>query len=847
MNIIEKCQSIKNLIFLNIDKFIIKEDDFFNREETENYKLFKGLVDKKLLSTKQEQEYSYISQTMKIILPLQIKIQSSELIYKDIIVFFQENNEKLKEELKNRFLYIFEKQNENQVNEYFEDIKKKINEIKMTKENLEITLKFFSDYLNDSHKGDIDKIENLIDKIKNSSINLFYEQKTKNEIKSFEKYFDKAKSVINRQKSIFFNETYKYYKTYANKSDKELLELVKKEFKNFKYLFNENKINKIDNNLLIKCLRPFLKKGENEIKKELEIIIDILDIRDVKNNNEILKDLLYILNREYISNTVLAIRLFIKITKCKRTDFSQGIEDIIEKLKEKKDIVINIGKCKKMLNELNLNIDEKDNTYIDILINLKEKPDTIQYLFKTTTEDCNNLRDLATQDENSFVLVNDILELEKCIEFFKNLGKLEEMKTKNDKEIINKLKKNVQKKKDISISIKKFVNNYDQIKMLKFSLNQTDVLRNQIQSILNESTFTLSNSQNTFKWYCIIENQTNQYNKDYLISLRERVQLSKKITDDYKYFMERIEEIFNISNILEEIYKKGYPKNIVVNVNIKKNNNIKDIKKYYIINYEYMTDNKSELSYNEIVNNLKNIFFILKEKQMNAYIKKPLIRYIYGCQFNYLYNFFYNNDKTINHFLKYITNDLYQIEVDNFKPEEKDDIIESNINNYENYIKKLLENNNLNLKKIYDNTFIKQINNNEKYQGIFIYNCEILEKDLYQIYKYMTGYNPIAQNILICNKDITIEEIESFLYRSILCEFNSCFIMAGIELLDTDQKEYVIDLLNKFFPKGDEKINSCLILLYTSKSSDIYKSLDIQKYKKILNLKIYMIIQLLNK
>lgn len=60
--------------------------------------------------------------------------------------------------------------------------------------------------------------------------------------------------------------------------------------------------------------------------------------------------------------------------------------------------------------------------------------------------------------------------------------------------------------------------------------------------------------------------------------------------------------------------------------------------------------------------------------------------------------------------------------------------------------------------------------------------------------------------------------------------------MAGIELLDTDQKAYVIDLLNKFFPKGNEKINSCLILLYTSKSSDIYKSLDIQKYRKILNL-----------
>ena len=112
-----------------------------------------------------------------------------------------------------------------------------------------------------------------------------------------------------------------------------------------------------------------------------------------------------------------------------------------------------------------------------------------------------------------------------------------------------------------------------------------------------------------------------------------------------------------------------------------------------------------------------------------------------------------------------------------------------------------------------------------------------MEKNLFQIYKYLTGNNPIAQNVLLCNKDITKEEISSFLYRAIYCEFNSCFIVAGIELLNNDQKTYIIDLLNIFFPKGDEKINSCLIFLYTTKSSDIYKNLETKKYKKILDLK----------
>ena len=101
----------------------------------------------------------------------------------------------------------------------------------------------------------------------------------------------------------------------------------------------------------------------------------------------------------------------------------------------------------------------------------------------------------------------------------------------------------------------------------------------------------------------------------------------------------------------------------------------------------------------------------------------------------------------------------------------------------------------------------------------------------------MTGNNPIAQNVLLCNKNTTKEKITAFLYRAILCEFNSCFIVGRVELLNNDQKNYLIKLLNSFFEKGNEVINSCLIFLYTTKNSDIYKNLDSQKYKKILILK----------
>ena len=405
------------------------------------------------------------------------------------------------------------------------------------------------------------------------------------------------------------------------------------------------------------------------------------------------------------------------------TNFSGEIENIIEILKKENEIK-EIGKCKKKLNDLNINIDEKDNPFFDILINLSENLGSISFLFRTTIDDCASLQELASQNENSHVLVNDILELQKCIEFFNNVGKFDELKKKSDKEIINILKENAQNQKDISIYIKNYVNNYIQIKLLKSSFNQSEVLQYKIEAILKESIFYLSNSKENMKYFC----NDKKYMKEDLISLRERVHLSKKITKEYKYFIEKAEEIITISNLLQLIYNKGYPEIIQIQINFENINNI-DIEKYYKCNYFYIIiKDKINTNYKEIFKNLNNIIIILKTKHLNSYIKKPLLRYIYGIQFTYLNEFFVHHIKDINHFLKYITNDLYQKEI-NFEAEQKGEIIERNINNCEKYIKELFEKNNLKLKEIYKNTIIKQVNNNEKYQGIYIYLTVKLEKE----------------------------------------------------------------------------------------------------------------------
>ena len=528
------------------------------------------------------------------------------------------------------------------------------------------------------------------------------------------------------------------------------------------------------------------------------------------------------------------------VIRPKTTKFGENIKYISENLRNKNDIKT-IEICNEKLNEININIKEKNQIFIDILLALKQKPDSIKYLFNTTIEDCYNLQELASQNEECFVSINNILDLEKCIEFFQKLGKIEDLQNKQDKEIIEQLKEISNQNKDILIFVKNLITNFNQIKTLKLTLNKSEALENKIYSIFNGAFFHLSNSkEDSFK--CVYqEKDTNQNNKDLFLnkeelkSLKERAQLSKKKTGDYIKFIEKVTEIINISNILEEIYEKGYPLDLFVEINlsitINQNKEIYDNTRY---NYNINTNSQN---YKEIMNELNKILIDLKEKQIIAYTKKPLIRYIYGPQFNYLHNYLNNGAYNIKPFLKYFTNDLYKLDDDDLFKEYEGDIIQDNINNCEKYLNGILKINNIDLKTIYQNTIIKQFDNNVKYQGIYLYCYEKLEKDLYQIYKYLTGNNPIAQNILICSNDKTSEEITSFLYRAILCEFNSCFFVAGIELLNDIQKSLLIQLMDKFFPKGDEKINSCLIFLYIDKSSDIFKNLDKKKYTKILMLK----------
>ena len=843
--LIKNCQKLRGDIFTKINKFIIKEEDFLKIEENENLKFFKGLVNEKLLEKANQYKGAvYISKAFMAISGLEAKIESYDIKYSDLILYFQdETNTKVEEILKDRLNYIYISE-EDKAKKMFDKLKKKFQEIKEIIKELDLLCRDFSDFFFNSHKEDIKKIAEICIHLKADSLN-YFDNNCKNDYDNYKKYLKDAEIRNKKKKSKFYLEIFETEGKISNeKNEIEVLNETEKKFNELKVLFEKDGINKIDPKFLENYLRPFRNNNENlesEVEKEIKTLIDIFEIKDETNVKEILEGITLINKKKYFFDIAAAVNTFIDNLKVPKTNFFEDIKDITKKLQEKKDIDT-IRNCKNKLIELKIMDEgEKDNKLIEILFEFKKQPESIIFLFKTSIQDCRNLQEVATQSDNNYVNVNDLLDMEKCIEFCLNIGKLEDLKNINDNEIINKLKENVSKNEGILVYIQSYVNNYGQIKMLQGSLDKSEALKYIVQGLFNSSTYVLSNNEkDKFKCTYIDKEKNNQVElkMEDIKGYRERALLSKKITPDYKYFIETITEIINISNILEEVSMKGYPEIITIKMNLKVNviNNDKEMKIEPIKEY-YLDDDNSKKDYQEIRERLKSILSDLKTRQINAYENIPVIRYLYGRQFNLLSNNFKTKDDNIIPLLKYITNDIYKKGLDKFKPQESGQKIQDNINNCENYLNEVLKINNLNLKKIYETTIIKQKDKSGKYQGVYTYLTEKLEKELYQIYKYLTGNNPIAQNVLLCNKDTTSEEITSFLYRAIKCEFESCFIVGGIELLGNNQKVTILDLLNHLFPKGDEKINSCLIFLYSNKNSDIYRNLEMKKYRKVLELK----------
>jgi energy-coupling factor transporter ATP-binding protein EcfA2 len=167
-----------------------------------------------------------------------------------------------------------------------------------------------------------------------------------------------------------------------------------------------------------------------------------------------------------------------------------------------------------------------------------------------------------------------------------------------------------------------------------------------------------------------------------------------------------------------------------------------------------------------------------------------------------------------------------------------------------NYIISLFKNNGLDLKTHYESMKIKSDKNN---RGIYLKKCTNIstEEKILSIFMEKLERLPIAQNILICSKETTIEEIQSFFYRAILCDQNTLFV---VEILDTFSNfqhnkmyGYIDKLLSYKFNKAKKEnkdnnnmdksrskdyLDSCIIFVYKQLENEEAFKKELEKYIK---------------
>ena len=168
--------------------------------------------------------------------------------------------------------------------------------------------------------------------------------------------------------------------------------------------------------------------------------------------------------------------------------------------------------------------------------------------------------------------------------------------------------------------------------------------------------------------------------------------------------------------------------------------------------------------------------------QLNAIYKKKInLRFLYGKQFRSFMKHLESN-YNIDSILRYILNNT-----DNNKSiKEGYKTVIKHVNDYINqynlynqdsldsiskYITSLFDSNDKKLEDHYNKMAINTKGN----KGIYLYECKNNSKEEYILNLFWEKITelPIAQNVLITNKETSSEEIQAFLHRAILCNYSN--------------------------------------------------------------------------
>ena len=484
--IIKNSNELRNIILKNMSNFIIDKNDIFQDEDSLNFKLLENLINDKIFifNEKDDNKLSkdYMSESSSIIKKIISDFQSLDVKYSNLVYIYETD---FKPIFYRRLsvICLLNKNLEKGIGDLLESY---YITIKTTLKNLNNILNYLSFFhKTESIKTKHREIQELIQLVKNKKV-IDFAKEYQNKCSSYiTEYKQQAKRGHQLKQRIFYNTIFKQTRVTID-DDNKFLNEVNDKLKQIKLLYGTgikstikdffNVGNKDSNEKLIEIILRNI-KNKNELGKEVDLLAEILDIKKY-NKNKIIEYLNILSKREEVLNVCIGMKIIIDKFQVEITEFYSNINKIISNIYKKEEIDV----IKKSIEKLNLdllNTDKEKNFYIESIIKLKEQPEAITFLFEHTKDDCRNWMYLPFEaDNNGFLTPDDILNLEKCIEYMEKLGKKEEIKKLKDKELILTIINFINNCKDLKEVINKYVNNFWAIKeLVEINLDKTETYK----------------------------------------------------------------------------------------------------------------------------------------------------------------------------------------------------------------------------------------------------------------------------------------------------------------------------------------------------------------------------------
>ena len=814
------------------------KEEFYSNSENKKIKLLCYLNELERLNIL-GQDNKYVGKLKNILDDIRKELENG-LISKKLIETFlnikKEENEEKKIIQKLGLIRMVLKEYE-PIKKYFE-YKKNINEIN-EKFN---RLNFIKDSLVIFHKNKyikvIQEIENIINIIETKPITEFRTEEMRNKIFSLLKY----ESLCNEIKIV--KDFLLFKKIFGNTQGKDgsdrfengirKLHNLKRLFEytsNIEIIFNEKYFVNIFRNIKEELARKDESKSDEFIKQ----MVEYFNIKDEKK----IEELAIIIKSKKYEMVVKSIKFFFDNFSGKKLNLPRNIELSEMNLKDLKRTL-------KYLKDDNIFDYQSNNPFYRVFISFYEKKEAIDFLITNTDKFIYTIKD-KLDPSNKSISFKDIEDTIECLCHFTNFIFLDD-----SSKIMDCLKELDEE------TIKKF-ENYSKKYPLIIELdrkNEKDAFEKVYQIIQDANLiFKLDNED----FYYKIDGQNNPVNIKELIDLKNKINVqneNKKINkyedekkdiyqikcDKLMFFKKIIFDLEVLYNMIKILRIKGYNIPILIIIVIR----------YPEITYKF---NNEEKDFNYIKNYLFNIRNKFENQLDKIYQNEKHLRFLYGKLFRKIELHQEGNCKVLE-IIRYILNEvdyrykikdgeIYYMKISRYYESECKYHTKKIFENLSKYIISLFKKNNLSYQKHYENMLIK---GEKKYKGFYIFKCENLSMEEYILYLFQEKLEeiPIAQNILICSSETLTEEMQSFFYRAVLCDYNTLFVIQLLESFSNFQYKKMYSYIDKILTyklensemetKGINKsntreyLNSCIFFVYKNLKNESSFLNELRKY-----------------